>query len=256
MIISLGGGFQLYTNQRTIGDGFGSQLDLVAAVGEFCRQRQERCHGADLVPQVALLHSSTAFYRTAPKLFDSLGQLNALLGTLNCLLDSQQVVEILLEHQVGDLIDRYPLVVVPEWQDLPGALVARLLGYVENGGRLLITGARALVPFEEPLGIERRASPRTEGCSGWIVEAGSSVTAGTVRSTVSQELPEPTDACSQISTTQRPGFRRVSSRTSGTGRLPASHSISVSATLAVRRRGLATSSVIFATSCSRTPGWR
>ncbi len=93
MIISLGGGYQLYTNQRTIGDGFGSQLDLVAAVGEFCRQRQERCHGADLVPQVALLHSSTAFYRTAPKLFDSLGQLNTLLGTLNCLLDSQQVVE-------------------------------------------------------------------------------------------------------------------------------------------------------------------
>ncbi len=171
MIISLGGGYQSYTNQRAIGDGFDSQLELVAAVGEFCRQRQERCHRADLVPQVALLHSSTAFYKTAPKLFDSLGQLNALLGTLNCLLDSQHVVEILLEHQVGDLIDGYPLVVVPEWQALPGTLVGRLLGYVENGGRLLITGARALVAFEEPLGIVRVSEPQ-DGAVFWLDSRG------------------------------------------------------------------------------------
>ena len=65
----------------------------MAAVADFCRQRQPYCHGADLVPQVALLHSSSAFYSRAPRLFDSLGQLNALLGTLNCLLDAQQVVE-------------------------------------------------------------------------------------------------------------------------------------------------------------------
>jgi hypothetical protein len=106
-----------------------------------------------------LLHSSSAFYARAPRLFDSLGQLNALLGTLNCLLDAQQVVEILLEHQVADLIDRYPLVLVPEWEDLPAPLVEHLIGYVENGGRLLITGARALVPFEDALGIARVGEP-------------------------------------------------------------------------------------------------
>jgi hypothetical protein len=171
VIISLGGGYQSYANQRTIGEGSGRLLELMTAVADFCRQRQRYCHGTDLIPQVALLHSSSAFYDRAPRLFDSLGQLNALLGTLNCLLDAQQVVEILLEHQVADLIDRYPLVLVPEWEDMPSWLVERLIAYIENGGRLLITGARSLVPFEDSLGIARVGEPHG-GSVFWLESRG------------------------------------------------------------------------------------
>ena len=123
---------------------------------------------------MALLHSSSAFYRTAPKLFDSLGQLNAPLGTLNCFLDSQHVVEILLEHQVDDLIDMYPLVVVPEWRDLPETLVGRLIRYVEDGGHLLVMGARSVGPFAEALGIVP-VGERVEGAVFWLDSRGSIV---------------------------------------------------------------------------------
>ena len=49
--------------------------------------------------------------------------------------------------------------IVPEWEHLPATLVERLIGYGEDGGRLLITGARALAPFEKALGIARVGEP-------------------------------------------------------------------------------------------------
>ncbi len=171
MIIAHGGGYQSVSNQKLDGSVIEWQLEVMQAVGRFCRQREALCHQATMVAQVGLLYSATAHYRASASLFKSVGELGALIGVLNCLLDSQHVVNIVLEHQVHDLLDRYPVVVVPEWDELPGAVVDALLGYVEAGGRLVVVGARALRPFEAALDLTPE-SEIEEAAAFWVESRG------------------------------------------------------------------------------------
>ena len=68
-VIALGGGFQIYLGQK--GDGSINlwQLDTLRQVAEFVRARQEFCHRAVTVPQIALLNSGSYFYAKSERLF-------------------------------------------------------------------------------------------------------------------------------------------------------------------------------------------
>lgn len=152
-IISLGGGYQSVSNQKLDGSIIEWHLDVMEEVGEFCRQRQELSHKADLVPQIALIHSGEASYGGPGPLFLSIGLVDALLGTLEALLAAQHVVDIRMPHQLRDGLDQYPLVVVPEWPSLPDGFRDELVGYVERGGNLLVIGPRAMMLFEDELDL-------------------------------------------------------------------------------------------------------
>ena len=172
-IIALGGGYQSVSNQKLDGSVIEWQLALMAEVGRFCRERERYCHRAHLVPQVGLLYSSSAFYRKATKLFGSTGEVDGLVGIMNSLLDSQNSVSILLEEQVAELANEFPLIVVPEWDYLPQLVIDQLLAYVAAGGRLLVVGARSLAPFERALDIHADGAAENDAifwieAEGWL----------------------------------------------------------------------------------------
>jgi hypothetical protein len=73
---------------------------------------------------------------------------------LNILLDSQNAVEILMEHHLEKRINEYPLVVIPETQYLTEDFKKVLLHYAEAGGNLLIVGAEATKMFAGQLNVD------------------------------------------------------------------------------------------------------
>lgn len=152
-IISLGGGYQSVSNQKLDGSIIEWQLDVMEDVAGFCRDRQQLCHNAELVPQVALVHAGPAFYGGPGPLFLSIGLVDALLGTLESLLGSQNTVDIMMPHQFQGRMQDYPLVVIPEWPEFPAGFKDEVLAYVENGGNLLIIGPRAVIQFEQELDV-------------------------------------------------------------------------------------------------------
>lgn len=81
-VLMLGGGFQCYFAQRKDGSVILWQVDMMKSVAEFCRERQAYCHKAVPVPQVALLNSTTDYYRHNPDLFAFGRNYNALEGIL------------------------------------------------------------------------------------------------------------------------------------------------------------------------------
>ncbi len=160
-VLALGGGFQAYFPQKRDGSvRLWQQARLMSEVAKFCRARQEFCHKAQPVPQVALLYSTEAYYRKCANVFAPWGgELTALNGVLQCLLDSRNSVDIVMEHHLTGRMGEYPLIVVPEWEFLAPAFRDELVVYVKGGGNLLLIGPKSAALFEKELGVKLIGPP-------------------------------------------------------------------------------------------------
>jgi hypothetical protein len=154
-VISMGGGFQLYFQQNRDASLRPLNFDLMKQVAGFCRARQPFCKNAVAIPQIALLYSSANFHRNSKDLYQNTSRINnPIKGMLNILLDGQNTVEILMEHNLKDRINEYPLVIIPECEYLTDEFKSELLGYVNNGGNLLIVGPNAVKMFPDQLKVK------------------------------------------------------------------------------------------------------
>jgi len=158
MVMALGGGFQVYLGQKRDGSVHLERIPVMAEVAKFCRARQEFCHHATQVPQIGLLYSTAAHYRRINGLFSR--EPSPLQGTLEALLESQQSVEVLGEHNLTGRTKEYPLIIVPEWEYLEPKFHQELVEYVAKGGNLLLIGPGPVGLFREELGVKFEEAPR------------------------------------------------------------------------------------------------
>lgn len=158
-VIAQGGGYQAVFSQA--GPGFpprrdGSvdleKLKPMGEVAKFCRERQEVCFKAEAIPQIAVLYSTEAAYRK----WDGIGNMFFWdawqRGIVNCLMENQCCVEVLLGTTLAPKIDDYPLVVICEWNYLEPEIRDKVADYVRKGGNLLLVGESAIGLFEKEIG--------------------------------------------------------------------------------------------------------
>jgi hypothetical protein len=170
IVLSQGGGFQWYYNQRRDGSVPEDHLPVIAEVAKFCRARQAFCQGAKPVPQIALLYSTASHYREINGLFHR--DLSRINGTLQALVESQQVVDVVGEHQLAGRLAEYPLIVVAECDYLEPAFKQQLVRYVQDGGHLLLIGPQAASLFTSELGVTlegAQSAPRYLACGDALV---------------------------------------------------------------------------------------
>ena len=137
-VISAGGGFQIYFQQKRDGSVKEYVLGVAKEVASFVRARQDFCHKAAPVPQVGLLLSSYDFYKKNRRNFSTWdGSNDAVIALFQCLSESGESVEVLLEHHE---IEKYPVVVLPELKYMRDDFKNRLERYAANGGKLVIIG--------------------------------------------------------------------------------------------------------------------
>lgn len=131
-------------------------LPVIAEVARFCRARQPFCQGATPVPQIALLYSTASHYREINGLFSR--DLSRMSGTMQALVESQQVVDVVSEHVLAKQMAEYPLLVVAKCDYLEPDFKRQLIGYVENGGSLLLVGPQAASLFASELDVTLESS--------------------------------------------------------------------------------------------------
>ena len=148
---ALGGGFQAYFTQNRDGSVRLNELEVMAEVAKFARERQPYCFRSIQIPQVAVLYSAEAFQRNSPGLFVRYGD-EKLRGVLQCLLELQYSVDIVTEHTLGRDLERFPMIVVPEWNYLQPTFRDDLVRYVENGGKLFVIGEETTKLFTGAFG--------------------------------------------------------------------------------------------------------
>jgi hypothetical protein len=152
VVLALGGGFQAYFTQNRDGSVRLDEMEVMAEVAKFARERQEFCHRSIQIPQVAVLYSVDAYQRNAPGLFARYGDNEKLRGVLQCLLELQYSVDVVTEHTLGRNMQRFPMIVVPEWSYLQPTFRDDLVKYVENGGKLFVIGKETTALFTEAFG--------------------------------------------------------------------------------------------------------
>jgi hypothetical protein len=162
VVLAQGGGFQFYNTQRRDGSIREENLPVMAEVAKFCRERQAISHHAMPVPQIALLYSTASHYREINGLFSR--DLSRIQGTLQALLESQQVVDVVSEHALQGRMSQYPLIVIAECDHLEPGFKKDLVDYVKQGGRLLIVGPQAASLFASELGVTLDQA-RNEPCT-------------------------------------------------------------------------------------------
>jgi hypothetical protein len=157
-IMAMGGGFQCYFQQNHDASIKPWQIPTMKGLSEFIRPRQPYCQYSEPIHQIALLYSNEAHKRSSKAVFSNDG-LDGLKGILNALLDGQQAVEVVMEHHLHQAMDKYPMIVIPEWRYLQPEFRSELLDYARRGGNLLIIGPEAVQLFEKELGIKVTGKP-------------------------------------------------------------------------------------------------
>lgn len=153
-VLAQGGGFQTYWQQNRDGSPEPQRFREMAEIIEFCRQRKPYTFQGKTIPQIGLLYSTYAWRRyETTGLYASHNQ-NRIKGVLNLLLDNRLPVDILMDHQLGERMRDYPLLIVPEWKQMDPAINEQLKKYVYNGGKLLVIGAEAVAPFAKELRVQ------------------------------------------------------------------------------------------------------
>ncbi len=154
-----GGGVQVYYSPTRRGYIVPEIIDTMEQVSQFCRARQKICFKSTTIPQVALLCSTEGTMELSDSVFAPWGVIEEVEGVLHALLESQLSVDLLAEHQLQDTLQNYPLLVLPDWPSLTDDFRRQVVNYVEQGGALLLLGARVAKLFEQHLGASVTIAP-------------------------------------------------------------------------------------------------
>jgi len=151
-IMAMGGGVQFYFQQNRDLSLKPWLANTLSELGSFCRERQQYCHKATTIPQIALLFPASSYRQKATSVFS--GPPEKLSATLYALLDNQLPVEVLMEHHLQGNTAKYPLIVIPECDFIEPTLLNELKEYCQNGGNLLLIGTETAKIFAKELGIK------------------------------------------------------------------------------------------------------
>jgi len=150
-VMALGGGFQAYWTQNRDGSLKPWYFGLMGELGKFCKARQPFCKDAETIPQIGLWYSTYSTRKQTNKVYG--WDVPNVEGNLSLLLDGQNCVDILLDHQLKSRLDKYPVIIIPEFTGLKDDLKMLVLEYVKNGGNLIVIGAKGVKEFEPQLGV-------------------------------------------------------------------------------------------------------
>lgn len=142
--VSLGGGFQVYMKQNKDGSALKTKSNRFVELGEFMRKRK-MCYAKKNIAQVGVFYSAESRYKKS-NIFNQSSSTKCLIGTLNAVLDAGYTANVVLEYQT-DKISEYDILIVPEWEFIDEDIKKKFLKYAENGGNLLIVGAKLSEQF-------------------------------------------------------------------------------------------------------------
>jgi len=151
-VLAQGGAVMVYGKPQRSGHLISWHHDILAEVGEFCRERKPWSFGTDTASQAVVLHLASHYYHHNQPSFNYGNACEPLEGALHALLETHRSADLLAEETFLARIDNYPLVVVPEQTHLSDKLVAALTDHAMRGATILLSGAHLAAEQPELVG--------------------------------------------------------------------------------------------------------
>lgn len=162
-VLAQGGAIFIYNTPQRTGRLTEWHQDILAEVAQFCRKRQPVCHKTVPIPQVAVLHSESSYYKNNSPLFNFGSANHAMEGAMFALLENGYSVDILNEATLARKMNDYPMIVIPEAAYVPQDFRSALQSYVREGGKIVLTGAHVAEMYEELAGVQKTDKPPRDG---------------------------------------------------------------------------------------------
>jgi hypothetical protein len=155
VVLAQGGAYQIYYVPTRAGWIDDRVVKMATEVAGFCRKRQKWSHRSESLPEAGVLYSGRSLYRTAGRVFGGWGKAEApAAGAVDLLLACGYSVDLIPDWQAAYCATQYPLIVVPDWQDIGDEVAKTLTDYVAGGGKLLVFGAENARLFAAALGLQ------------------------------------------------------------------------------------------------------
>jgi hypothetical protein len=163
--LALGGNIMIYEQPKSVRDGrmVPWHIKRLAQVSQYVKARRSVCQATETLPCVAVLHSEAHLYSQPVMTCFGDYDVDGVKGAAYSLLDNSLPLDILDEWALLPRLSEFPLVVVPEQDNLSEKAVDALKQYVQDGGRLLVTGAQAYERFGGAFLGVRGSDVRTVG---------------------------------------------------------------------------------------------
>jgi len=117
VVLAQGGSVFIYDNPQRSGRLTGWHQDILAQVADFCGKRKEFCFKTETIPQIALLHSQSFFYRHNDPLYNFADANQPIEGALHAALENGYSVDILNEETLLERMAQYPSWSYPNRKD-------------------------------------------------------------------------------------------------------------------------------------------
>ncbi len=154
VVLAQGGGFQIYYQPTRAGYLDDRHIGVMEGVAKFCREREDLCHKSETVPEIGVLFSKHSLYATGNKLFGGWGErVNQARGTVDALVDNQLCADVIPDWKLEEVARQYPMIIVPDWEEIGDEARDTLLAYARDGGHLLLVGARNAALFQDELQV-------------------------------------------------------------------------------------------------------
>ncbi len=159
VVISLGGGFQVYEEESS--DGLikdSSAIKNLAEIRDFVKAREEFCHHNIANNDVAIIHSAKAFYKDSSRLFaDNNSYVKDLNGLTNIVLDNQFCLDVVGAWRINKkLLRKYKFICLSNCVALEDNVKQTLLDYASEGGNLILTGVDTFKLFQNSFNLKAK----------------------------------------------------------------------------------------------------
>lgn len=157
--LAMGGSVQIYENPGSVRNGqlIPWRMKHIGEVGDFVKVRRSLCQDTQTIGQIAVLHSEHHVRQHMERNLMWGVDTKPVQGAVFSLLENHYNVDILDEWALLQRLNEFPVIVVPEQDDLSDEMVQALKQFVSTGGLLIVSGVKALNRFGSNfLGVRRR----------------------------------------------------------------------------------------------------
>ena len=163
VVLAQGGGFQVYYQPTRSGFFEDAHVKTMSSIARFCRERQDVSHKSQTVPQIGIIMSRDSLYRTSNKLFGGWGRLaDPPNGWLDALLACQWSVDVIPDWKLERVMDKYVLLVLPDWAEPSQETLETLLRFADRGGKLIVSGAANAARLANRIGYVAKGEPKEQ----------------------------------------------------------------------------------------------
>ena len=174
IVLSQGGGFQIYIAQAKDGSARKYSGDRFSSVAKFVRERKFLFNKKPFA-KLGILFDKDHYYKNAD-CFNASGCINPIRGALYSFLDVGYTANILLTHQ-QDEWQNHEVLVASEIENMSDESIENLITYAINGGKLLVMGKNVCKKFldKRDIAYEEKTNKRIyllQGYNASLIHSG------------------------------------------------------------------------------------